>query len=185
MSELGFMINTFPGITFREMGEVAQRGEELGYDRVCTSESLTDTLAIDMWIASQTTTLTVSSDVALISLRHPLIMAQAATTIGDVSGGRFILGLGVGHAPRNEAMGVFMEKPVPAMRKYLGEVRGLLEGERVYPDLPLQTYQGIELATRKESLLRTFLYFLPGTWGCLCLLTHRTFQQKLTVNTHR
>ena len=152
MSEsLGFSMVTFPPISFQEMGDVAQHADELGWDRMYTSESLTDTLAIDMYLATRTTRMQIGSGVALIYYRHPLIAAQSATTISDVSGGRFILGLGLGHLPRNHAMGVGYGKPLADMRAYVAAVRGLMAGEDVYPDLPLQTYEGRPLKIKQPQ----------------------------------
>ena len=145
---LAFAMVTFPPMEFSEMGDVAQRADELGWDRMYTTESLTDSLTIDMYLAARTERLTIASGVALTYYRHPLITAQAATTISEVSGGRFILGLGVGHQPRNHAMGVGFGKPLADMRQYLSDVRGLLDGETVYPDLPLQTYEDVPLGIK-------------------------------------
>ena len=148
---LGFSMVTFPPIAFREMGDVAQRADDLGWDRIYTSESLTDTLTIDMYLAARTQRLVIASGVALIYYRHPLITAQAATTISDVSGGRFILGLGLGHQPRNHAMGVGFGKPLAGMREYVRTLRGLISGDNVYPGLPLQTYEGVPLGIKRPQ----------------------------------
>lgn len=148
---LGFGMVTFPPISFEEMGDIAQRAEELGWDRMYTSESLTDTLTIDTYLAARTSRIQIGSGVALIYYRHPLIAAQAATTISDISGGRFILGLGLGHQPRNQAMGVEFGKPLADMRGYVTTLRGLMAGETVYPDLPLQTYEGRPLGIKQPQ----------------------------------
>jgi 5,10-methylenetetrahydromethanopterin reductase len=142
---------TFPPISFQEMGDVAQHADELGWDRMYTSESLTDTLTIDTYLAARTKRMRIGSGVALIYYRHPLITAQAATTISDISGGRFILGLGLGHLPRNHAMGVGFGKPLADMRAYVAALRGLMAGDDVYPDLPLQTYEGRPLKIKQPQ----------------------------------
>ena len=151
MDRLGLALLTFTPMPFREQADVAILAEQLGYDRVYTSESLTDAFACDMWIAAHTERIVVGSSVALIYYRHPLITAQAATTISDDSNGRFVLGLGVGHAPRNHAMGVGFGKPLGDTREYVQAVRGLLTGESVYPDLPPQTYMGRLLEIRQPQ----------------------------------
>ena len=151
MDRLGFAILTFAPIPFAEMGAVARVAEALGYERVYASESLTDALTCAMWIASRTERIVVGSSVALVYYRHPLIAAQAATTISDVSGGRLVLGLGLGHEPRNRALGVSFEKPLGDMRRYVTTVRDLLEGRTVYPDLPVQTDWGDRLTIRRPQ----------------------------------
>src|SRR5207244_13381258 len=59
-----------------------------------------------------------------IYTRHPTAMAQMAATLDEVSGGRFILGMGISHKVTVETMwGLKIEKPVEAMREYLTIVR--------------------------------------------------------------
>lgn len=138
---------SFVDMPILEMGEVASKAEELGYDRAYTTESLTDSFSIHMVMAMKTSRIVVGSFVAIIYHRHPHIVSQAASAISEVSNGRYILGLGLGHPPRVKGMGMKMGKPREDMRKYLTEVRGLLEGRKVY-DMPVQTYQGEELRFR-------------------------------------
>jgi alkanesulfonate monooxygenase SsuD/methylene tetrahydromethanopterin reductase-like flavin-dependent oxidoreductase (luciferase family) len=95
----------------------------------------------------KTEKIVVGSFIAIIYHRHPHIAAQGAVAISEMSGGRYILGLGLGHPPRVKGMGMKIGKPREDMLRYLTEVRGLLEGKRVY-DMPAQTYQGEELGFR-------------------------------------
>ena len=147
---LGIWLLTFANISFKGLGEVSRLGEELGYGRVYTTESLTDTLAINQLIATYTSKIEIGSSVAIIYLRHASMAAQGAVAISEISGGRYILGLGLGHPPRMRAMGIEPGNPLEDMRKYVSEIRGVLEGEPVYP-LPVQTYQGEELKFRRSN----------------------------------
>ena len=147
---LGFWLITFANISFEGLGEVSRLGEELGYDRVYTTESLTDTLAMNQWMATYTSKIEIGSSAAIIYLRHASMAAQGAVAINEISGGRYILGLGLGHPPRVKAMGIEPGNPLEDMRKYVSEVRGVLAGKPVYP-LPVQTYQGEELKFRRSS----------------------------------
>ncbi len=147
---LGFWLLTFADISFQGMGEVSRLGEELGYHRVYTTESLTDTLAINQLMATYTSRMEIGSSVAIIYLRHASLAAQGAVAISEISGGRYILGLGLGHPPRIRAMGIEPGSPLEDMRQYVREVRGVWRGESVYP-LPVQTYQGKALAFRRSK----------------------------------
>ncbi|GBD13971.1 Putative coenzyme F420-dependent oxidoreductase [bacterium HR24] len=149
MKGLGVALPTFvPDLSFQDMVDLAVRAEELGYERFYTTESLTDTLAIDMAIALATRRILVGSFLAIIYHRHPLVAYQGAVTIGDLSGGRFVLGLGVGHGPRLQALGLNPGRPLEDMRRYVQQVKGLAAGERVYP-LPRQMYLEYELGIRR------------------------------------
>lgn len=149
--KIGFCFLTFADISFNEIGEVTKFAEENGFDRAYTTESLTDTFAINMIMAMKTKTIVIGSFIAIIYLRHPYITAQAATTISDISDGRFVLGLGLGHPPRNSAMNIKTGKPTVDLRNYVAEVKDLLKGENVYPELPVQTYQGKVLGFKKPK----------------------------------
>ena len=51
--------------------------------------------------------------------RDALVAAQARHTLAELSGGRFVLGLGVSHPPMAEAHDVPWEPPLRKMRGYL------------------------------------------------------------------
>lgn len=144
MPRIGIGLLTFADADLAEFVELGRYADRLGYDCVYTTESMTDTFAIDLAIALNTTRIDVGSFVALTTLRHPVITAQAAVTISDLSGGRFRLGLGLGHKPRNAALGVPTGRPQEDLRGYVEAVRALLagRGRQHYPDLPQQRFQG-------------------------------------------
>ena len=150
---IGFLLLTFADATLQELVELAQLGERLGYERVYTSESLTDTLSIDLALAARTERIVVGSSVALAPLRHPVVAAEAAATISELSGGRFILGLGLGHEIRNRAFGLSTGPPAKYLRDYVEAVRAVLggQGRAYYSSLPPQSYQGVGLDFRRSQ----------------------------------
>lgn len=141
---VGLGLLTFADATIDELVEAARFAETRGFDRVDTIESLTDTLAIDLAIACGTREIGVGSFVGISYLRHPVITAQAAVVISEVSKGRFSLGLGIGHKVRNKALGIQVGVPKDDLRYYVGAVRALLNGSgrELYADLPPQHYRG-------------------------------------------
>lgn len=67
-----------------------------------------------------TTTLKVATGIAQIHARHPLTQRNAQRTLHEASGGRFLLGLGVSHAPMIEGVRKLdYVKPYSEMVAYL------------------------------------------------------------------
>lgn len=106
--------------------------EELGYERVlCTHINGAESLTVLTAYAAATERVELETGVVPIYTRTPATMAQTAATIGELSGGRFILGLGVSHRPVVEGWhGQTIDKPVTEMREYVGIVRAILAGEQ-------------------------------------------------------
>ena len=78
------------------------RVEELGFDSVWTSEHIlfygptVDATVTLGAFAAKTRTITIGTAIVLLPLRHPTITAKAIGTADLLSGGRVILGIGVG-----------------------------------------------------------------------------------------
>jgi probable F420-dependent oxidoreductase len=67
--------------------------------------------------------LVLATGIANIFLRHPGAMKQAAMTLAEASGARFVLGLGVSHARTVESLrGLDHSRPLSKMRDYLAEM---------------------------------------------------------------
>jgi probable F420-dependent oxidoreductase len=63
--------------------------------------------------------LTVGTGIANIWARDPIAMAAAQRTLTEAYPGRFVLGIGVSHAPIVDARGHRYERPLERMRAYL------------------------------------------------------------------
>jgi probable F420-dependent oxidoreductase len=71
-------------------------------------------------LAERTTSLIFATGIASIHHRHPGAMHQVANTLAEQTDGRFVLGLGVSHAPFVEGVrGLDYSKPLTTMRNYL------------------------------------------------------------------
>lgn len=153
MAELAVALATFAPARTRDFVVMGQRAEDLGYAACYTTESLTDALSIDLAILLGTSRIRVGSYVSISYLRHPVIAAQMAVTASDLSGGRFVLGLGLGHKLRLAALGVPSGTPSVDLPAYVRDVRAILDGRgrEIYPDLPPQTYRGDLLDFRRPE----------------------------------
>jgi len=61
----------------------------------------------------------VATGIANIYARDPMAMANGARTLGEAYPGRFLLGLGVSHAPSVASRGSTYERPIERMTAYL------------------------------------------------------------------
>jgi alkanesulfonate monooxygenase SsuD/methylene tetrahydromethanopterin reductase-like flavin-dependent oxidoreductase (luciferase family) len=110
---------------------VARLAEELGYASINLSHiAARDAFGVAAALAAHTERVEIGTSVVPIYTRSPASMAQAAATVDDVSGGRFRLGIGIGHRETMDAWhGQEIGRPTAEMREYLGIVRAILRGE--------------------------------------------------------
>src|ERR1041385_5187912 len=101
MPRIGLSIpGTAPDRTGRTSVEFAQRAEQAGAHSVWATERILDSTP-DVFVtlgavAACTSRVLIGSSVILGVLHPPLLLAKAATAVDILSGGRFVLGLGVG-----------------------------------------------------------------------------------------
>ena len=101
----------------------ARRAETLGYEGVFIPESFNDSLAYAEAVALATSRLRVGTAITNVYLRHPTLLAQQAAAVQEFSGGRLVLGVGVGHRAVNEPLGIAMDDPLGKMRQVIGTLR--------------------------------------------------------------
>lgn len=123
--KLGVWSFVFDVLPSNEAAEAAKRIESLGYRTLWFPEATgRDPFAQAAHLFSRTERLQLASGIANIYHRHPHSMMQGARTVAEQSGGRFILGIGVSHAPLVTGMrGLEYGKPVSTMREYLKSMR--------------------------------------------------------------
>jgi probable F420-dependent oxidoreductase len=86
-------------------------------------------------LAAATERVTLGPLVACLAFHPPAVLAKMAATIDEVSGGRFVLGVGAGwNAVEFAAFGLPFDRPVSRFAEAFAVVRGLLAGERVTLD---------------------------------------------------
>jgi probable F420-dependent oxidoreductase len=129
MAGIGTFISV--GKSLGQAVERVKRAEELGYDSTyVTHIAGRDSLTVLMAYASATERIKLGTGVLPIYSRTPVATAQTAATIDEFSGGRMVLGLGVSHQVTVENWyGAQLERPLKAMREYVGIVRACFGGE--------------------------------------------------------
>lgn len=114
--ELGLFVEPQMGGSYRRLVEIAQWAERFGLDAFARSDHYlhmersahaTDALVSLGGVAIETETIRLLTLVSPITFRHPGVMAKSATTLDEMSHGRFTLGVGTGWMEsEHEAFGI-------------------------------------------------------------------------------
>ena len=137
MAFLGLRLGNEPQLTpaaFQRLGALA---EQLGYGEIWMTEGAgRDSLTQLASVALATQRIVVGTGILPVFSRTPFITAMSAAGMAEVSGGRFILGLGVGNGPAVEnSHGIPFRRPLAHLEEAMIIIRRLLLGEAV-------TFQG-------------------------------------------
>ena len=110
---------------------LVQEAERLGYHVVWSAEAYgSDALVPLAWVGALTSTIHLGTAIMQIPGRTPANAAMAAMTLDALSGGRFMMGLGVSGPQVVEGWhGVPFGKPVTRTREYLTIVRQIFARE--------------------------------------------------------
>ena len=106
------LINFGPGVNPESLKRWARLSESLGYHLIMTSDHIAITQDVQSrypapffepisllgWLAGVTNTIEIGTTVIIVPYRNPLEIAKAGANIDQLSGGRFILGVGIGWA---------------------------------------------------------------------------------------
>jgi F420-dependent oxidoreductase-like protein len=134
---LGFYMGYAPpGTNPTELVELAHEAERLGYDSAWAAEAWgTDAATVLSWLAATTSTLKVGSAIFQMPARTPANTAMTAATLDLMSGGRFLLGLGLSGPQVVEGWhGEPWGKPLAKTREYVEIVRSILRRETLEYD---------------------------------------------------
>ncbi|WBQ01961.1 LLM class flavin-dependent oxidoreductase [Kribbella sp. CA-293567] len=168
--EIGVNVPNFgPGADPARLRDWAGIVEGLGYDRLLVSDhvAITPDVAAQYpapfyepfttlsWLAG-VTTIGLGTTVLIAPYRHPLLVARMAANLNALSGGRFVLGLGVGWARQEfEALGVDFNRRGKLTDELIIAVREAWANEADYRsgDLPIWVGGGSEAGLRRAVLL--------------------------------
>ncbi|MEH6551853.1 MAG: LLM class F420-dependent oxidoreductase [Pseudomonadales bacterium] len=111
--------------------EMVQQAEKLGFDSVWTAEAYgSDAVSPAAWILAQTSTIKVGTCIMQMVGRTPATTAMTAMTLSQLSGGRFILGLGASGPQVVEGWhGVPYGKPITRTKEYIQILREIMKRE--------------------------------------------------------
>ncbi|HTW99514.1 MAG TPA: LLM class F420-dependent oxidoreductase [Acidimicrobiales bacterium] len=122
----------FPGVSLTELPGLVRRAEAAGYESLWSEESVTfDGLTPLVVAAQHSERIRLVSGVVNAYTRGPALLAQSAAALAELSGGRFVLGLGASSDVIVERWnGYRYERPLSKVRDLVGYLRPVLAGER-------------------------------------------------------
>lgn len=111
--------------------DIVLEAERLGFDSVWTSEAWgSDAVSPAAWILARTERIRVGTAIMQYPARTPAMTAMTAMTLDQLSGGRFILGLGPSGPQVVEGWhGVPYAPPLGRFREYVAIVRRIMRRE--------------------------------------------------------
>ena len=139
-----------------ELTEQVQKAADLGYATFWTPQIFNlDALTALAVVSSKVSDIRLGTSVVPTYPRHPMMLAQQALTVNQVSGGRLDLGIGLSHKPVVEGMwGMSFDGPVGHMRDYLTILMALLhEGVISHGGKHLTSRGGIDVPADPPPVL--------------------------------
>ena len=138
--EIGVGLDASLNLSFADQEKLSEEAARLGYTSIWTPEGNGQDsfqLCAQRWSASRQVVpegLTTGIAVSPVMYRTPVAFAMSGGTLSQLTGGRFIMGIGSGGAyrPRSRrALGLPRLSALSMMRDYLSTVRQLVAGEEI------------------------------------------------------
>jgi alkanesulfonate monooxygenase SsuD/methylene tetrahydromethanopterin reductase-like flavin-dependent oxidoreductase (luciferase family) len=189
---------TAPGLLRRW----AQTVEGLGFDLLMISDHIAVTHDVAeqypppfyepfttlAWLAGLTERIKLGTTVLIVPYRHPLLIARMAANLNDLSGGRLVLGVGVGWAVEEfDALGVPFRQRGKLTDDYLQLVRAAWENDQDYRAgrIPIwvggNSEAGLRRAVRLGDAWHPLRFTMPWLRGAAARLTELADGQQRPV----
>lgn len=172
MPSLG--VSLFPGVygqggqtpvRYTQAVELGKRAEEAGFDGVFVVKAgmlINDAMATAQAIALATQRITVGTGIAHVDYRQPALLGASAVAIDELSGGRFILGLGTSSSQMNQALGIPWQESRTILQETTHVLRQVFREEGIdYPIIAPQPVQEDSLSAGRQ-LIDAFAQYRPS-----------------------
>jgi 5,10-methylenetetrahydromethanopterin reductase len=163
MERIGFAVGYDPAMDGRDMAHWMREAEERGYEIGFFSETIElmrDSVSSLSAIALATERLTIGCT-QIVRLRSPLVMAQTAASLDELSGGRLMLAPGSCTSTHAKRHGLEPADPGVALREWIESMRLILAGGNVSYDGEVVKFKDVELGF--EPPRRQVPMFVPAT----------------------
>ena len=146
--------------------EFVRKVEKLGYGAMWIPEAVgREPFAHSAYLAAHTERVVFATGIANIWARDPVTMSAASKSVAELSGGRFVLGIGVSHKPLvSNLRGHSYDKPYSYMKDYLPKMKSALyRAPAPKEEVPvvIAALHPKMLALAAEQTQGTHTYFVP------------------------
>ena len=153
-------------MTAPESAQFAQTVEKAGYKALWIPEAVgREPFAHAAYLLDHTERLAIATGIANIWARDAVTMAAASKTVAELSGGRFVLGIGVSHKPLvSNLRGHNYDKPYSYMKEYLPKMQSALyraPAPKEEVPIVIAALHPKMLALAAEQTKGTHTYFVP------------------------
>nr|WP_042197413.1 TIGR03619 family F420-dependent LLM class oxidoreductase [Kibdelosporangium sp. MJ126-NF4]CEL22943.1 luciferase-like protein [Kibdelosporangium sp. MJ126-NF4]CTQ90082.1 luciferase-like protein [Kibdelosporangium sp. MJ126-NF4] len=135
-----------PAMPVQRLAELAATAEHLGYRAVWLPDHLLppsdygnvyggvyEPLVTLSYLAAHTRTVRLGTSVLVLPMRNPFVVAKQAATLDHISGGRFVLGVGIGWArPEFDAVGADYRTRAARTDEAIALIRHLFESDGAF-----------------------------------------------------
>ncbi len=134
--------------------EVARRAEEIGFDDLWVTNNTIDeagcfdSLVALTFAAAVTTTIRLGVSVLVLPTYHPVHVAHQVATLDYLSGGRAILGVGLGRAEEYETFQVPTARRLTRFTESVELIKALWAGPKVSYDGEIYRVRDVTIGTR-------------------------------------
>jgi probable F420-dependent oxidoreductase len=157
------LINFGPGATPERLRRWVEVAEGLGYHLLMTSDHVAITADVQSrypapfyepfttlgWLAGVTRRIEIGATVIIVPYRHPLDTARALACVDQLSGGRLIVGVGVGWAKQEfEALGVPFHRRGAITDDYLAAIKAAWTQDVASHAGPFVSFKDVHTAPR-------------------------------------
>jgi probable F420-dependent oxidoreductase len=146
--------------------EFARKVEKLGYGAMWIPEAVgREPFAHSAYLAAHTERVVFATGIANIWARDAITMSAASKSVAELSGGRFVLGIGVSHKPLvSNLRGHSYDKPYSFMKEYLPKMQSALyraPAPKEAVPVVIAALHPKMLALAAEQTQGTHTYFVP------------------------
>lgn len=159
-----FEMNTHPCVTPEAIATVARAAEQAGFESLWGGEHLVlsdpavrfppdrvflDLIATISFAAAHTRKLRFGTGIILLPQRNPLVLAKELASVDVLSGGRLILGLGIGSIEQEfQALGIPYERRGPRAEEALAAMKAVWTMEKPQYRGQIFSFSGIRAEPR-------------------------------------